>query len=335
MPVWKVRRFIPIWLMNKYNFSNEINEKLKGLKTYLQELGNREETIRQKSNYAGYFLSWLETENLSLEETRYNDLLNFIDHCNLEGKSKMHINSKLCSIRNYYGYLKTRNPEITNPATNLFLKGVRQKLPSNIIGFKRLEQLYQEYPTNDTKTKRNRVILGLLVYQGVTTEELKQLEVNHVKLRKGKIYIPGSRRRNSRTLELKSFQILELHEYLNEIRPQILNEIFNPKPARKPNQVDIVKLREQLFISINGSGNIKNSLLHMFRRIRKTNPEILHPKQIRASVITNWLKSHNLREVQYFAGHKHVYSTERYQLNQLDNLQRKIEKFHPLNRNQI
>jgi len=175
----------------------------------------------------------------------------------------------------------------------------------------------------------------LLVYQGVTTEELKELEINHVKLRKGKIYIPGNRRRNSRTLELKSFQILELHEYLNETRVKILAEISKPKPARKPNQIDMVKLRQQLFISINGSVNIKNSLLHMFRSIKKSNPNILHPKQIRASVITNWLKNYNLREVQYFAGHKHVYSTERYQLNQLDNLQRKIEKFHPLNRNQI
>ena len=321
--------------MNRYNFSSKINDKLKGFKSYLQELGNGKESIRQKSNYTGYFLNWLEAENLRAEETRYNDLLNFIDHCNLEGKSKKHINSKLCSIRNYYDYLKTQNPEITNPASNLYLKGVRQKLPSNIISIERLEQLYQEYPLTDTRTKRNRVILGLLIYQGVTTEELKQLERNHVKLRKGKIYIPGNRRRNSRTLELKSFQILELHEYLNETRPQILNEISNPKPARKPNQIDMVKLREQLFISINGSGNIKNSLLHMFRGIRKTNPEILHPKQIRASVITNWLKNYNLREVQYFAGHKHVYSTERYQLNQLDNLQRKIEKFHPLNRNQI
>jgi len=155
------------------------------------------------------------------------------------------------------------------------------------------------------------------------------------KLRKGKIYVPSNRRRNSRTLELKSSQILELHKYLNEIRPQILNEISMPKPSRKSKQIDMAKSRKQLFISINGSGNIKNSLLHMFRRIRKTNPDILHPKQIRASVITNWLKNYNLREVQYFAGHKHVYSTERYQLNQLDNLQRKIEKFHPLNRNQI
>jgi len=34
------------------------------------------------------------------------------------------------------------------------------------------------------------------------------------------------------------------------------------------------------------------------------------------------------------AGHKHLSSTERYQLSNLDNLQEKIEKLHPLNHNQ-
>lgn len=332
-----------------YEFNREIQSRLKGFKTCLQEQGNSENTIRQKSNYAGYFLTWLEAENLTPEETRYNDILNFIDHCHLEGKSKRHINRKLCSVRAYYEYLKRENAGITNPATGLFLKGTGKKLPSGIVSFKRLEQLYHEYPSgagqapaNDTRTKRNKVILGLLVYQGVTTEELKQLEVSHVKLKSGKIYIPGGRRRSSRILELRPFQILELHEYLNKARPKILAEISVPKPARKPDKINREQLKGQLFISINGSENIKNSLLHMFRNIRKENPDILSPKQtcltarqVRASVITHWLKEYNLRQVQYFAGHKYVSSTERYQMNHLDNLQKKLEKFHPLNRNQI
>jgi site-specific recombinase XerD len=54
-------------------------------------------------------------------------------------------------------------------------------------------------------------------------------------------------------------------------------------------------------------------------------------KQIQASVITYWLKEYNLRQVQYFAGHKYVSSAERYQLNHLDNLQKRLEKLHPLN----
>lgn len=314
-----------------YIFNKEVQSKLKGFETYLHKLGNGKSTIRQKMNYTGYFLKWLDNEHLQPNETRYNDLLNFIDYCKLEGKSKKHINRKLSSIRNYYDFLKKQSPNIINPALNLNLKGVKQKLPSNLIGYQELEKLYQSFEASDNRGKRNKIILGLLVYQAVTTEELKQLEPGHLKLKEGKIYVPGGWKRKGRTLELKPFQILDLHEYLSEIRPEILNSINKPKPARKPDRINKARLENQLFISINGSENIKNSLLHMFRAIHKTNPGILYPKQIRASAITYWLKNHNLRQVQYMAGHKYVSSTERYQLNNLDNLQSKLEKLHPLN----
>ena len=298
----------------EYSFSKEIESKLRGFKNYLQKLGNDQNTIRQKSNYAGYFLTWLESEHLRAQETRYNDLLNFIDYCKLEGKSKKHINSKLRSIRNFYEYLKKQNPDIINPALNLHLKGIKQKLPSNIISFDKLENLYQSCEITTDRDKRNKVILGLLIYQGITTEELHQLEVNHLKLKKGKIYVPGNRRRNSRTLTLEPFQILDLYEYEIKIRPKLLQQ-----------------KTQQLFVSMEGNEQLKNSLHHLFRKIRKTHPEIISPKQIRASVITYWLKDHNLRQVQYMAGHKYVSSTERYQLNNLDKLQSRLEKYHPLN----
>ncbi len=314
----------------KYIFNQEIQNKLEGFRTYLQKLGNGKDTIRQKSNYAGYFLKWLELEQLQTEQARYNDMLNFIDYCKLEGNSKRHINSKLRSIRNFYEYLKETNPNTINPAINLHLKGTTLKLPSNIIDYRELEKLYQEYQTVTNRDKRNGIILGLLIYQGLTTGELHQLKSENLKLEQGKIIIPGNLKRNSRTLELKPFQILELYEYVNVVKPQILKEISKPKPARKPNKINKERLKEQLFISINGSENIKNSLLHIFRKIHKTNPEILHPKQIRASVIVYWLKHFNLRQVQYFAGHKYVSSTERYQMNNLEGLKKSLEEFHPL-----
>jgi len=324
------RSEIPMKSGDKYSFDLDIQSKLHGFKDYLQKLGNGENTIKQKQNYTGYFLNWLELESLHEEQARYNDLLNFIDYGKLEGKSKKQINSILRSIRNYYGYLKQTQPNLVNPAANLYLKGTLHKLPSNIINYKELETIYQTYPNRNNREKRNKAILSLLIYQGITTEELHKLEHRHLKLKQGKILVPGNRRRNSRALELKPFQILELYEYINEVKPSILNGIGKESPSRKPDQINEERIKEQLFISINGSENIKNSLLHLFKEIQKNNPELKNAKQIRSSVIVNWLKLFNLRQVQYFAGHKYVSSTERYQMNNLENLQSKLEKFHPL-----
>lgn len=290
------------------------NIELKDFKAYLQELGNSENTIRQKMNYAGFFLKWLESERMQADEARYNDMLNFIDYCNLENFSKKHINTVLLSVRNYYQFLKKENETIINPATSLYIKGTLKKTPTNIINHKELEELYQSFETNDNRSKRNKVILGLIIYQALTTEELHQLESEHLKLKQGKIKVLGSRKRNSRMLELKPCQILELQEYVNEVRPKLLQQKTN-----------------QLFISMEGNLNLKNSLYHLFRAIKKMNPNIGSGKRIRASVITNWLKSYNLREVQYFSGHKYVSSTERYKANDLEGLKNQVEKFHPLN----
>lgn len=316
----------------RYQFNSEIQSKLKSFADYLHEQGNAPGTIRQKSNYAGHFLTWLQSQYLSPEQTRYNDLLHFIDHCKLEADSTRHINTWLRSIRHYYDYLKTQNPHITNPASGLQLKGTRSTIISGITDFAHLETLYNNFPAHDKRTQRNRAMLGLLVYQALTTEELHRLEPGHLKLKEGKIHIPGNRRRNSRTLELKPFQILELHEYLTEIRPTILKEITAPRASRKPNKINQPKIENQLFISINGSENIKNSLLHMFKDICRINSALTNAKSIRQSTITHWLKTHNLRQVQYMAGHKYVSSTERYQVNNLESLQNKLEKCHPLNK---
>ena len=313
-----------------YSFDSEIKSKLEGFKTCLMELGNDKNTIRQKSNYAGYYLKWLEGEHLQPEDARYNDLLNFIDYCRLEGNTNGHINMKLRSIRNYYEYLKRRNTTIINPARNLHLKGSCHRVISGTINFKELESLYQLYPSKTLRQKRNKIILGLLIYQGLNTEDLHRLMAEDVKLKEGKIHVPGDRRRGSRNLELKPFQILELHEYLTVVRPEILKEIDTPKSARKPDQINRERLRDQLFISVNGSENIKNSLWHLFREIKKINPIIVSAIKIRQSVITYWLRTMNLRQVQYMAGHKYVSSTERYQTNSLENLQSKLEKCHPL-----
>jgi integrase/recombinase XerD len=63
----------------------------------------------------------------------------------------------------------------------------------------------------------------------------------------------------------------------------------------------------------------------------------LNVRTIRQSVIANLLKpvsaggkGKGLREVQYFAGHRKISSTERYRQTGLEELKTAIMKYHPL-----
>ena len=173
-------------------------------------------------------------------------------------------------------------------------------------------------------------MIGLLVYQAVTREELEKLEMTDIKLHAGKIDIPGGRHSNPRTLKLESVQMLDLQEYLASTRYEILKAQGSYGTGRKPDSINQDKAQTQLFISMHGSDIIKNSFLHLLYALRRTNPKLTNAQQIRQSVITAWLKTKDLRTVQYMAGHRYVSSTERYQINHLDDLQYALDLFHPL-----
>lgn len=69
----------------------------------------------------------------------------------------------------------------------------------------------------------------------------------------------------------------------------------------------------------------------LFKKLRRTNLKIKNAHQIQASVITHWLKLHNIREVQYMAGHRYISSTERFLQDDIENLQEMIDNLHPIN----
>jgi integrase/recombinase XerD len=315
---------------NKYKQLKEKHKpKLSRLEKYLQKQDYEENTRRQYLNYTACFLEWLKQNETQVS---YSDLLSFINHSKSQGDSTRLVNRKLSSIRKYYEYLQHNGIATKNPASGLFLKGKKAGIPNNLLDKEELQQLYENYQVYDLRTARNRVILNLIINQGLTTGEIRALEPIHLKLKSGTIGIQGSRHSNGRTLKLEANQIIELQEYLNETRPEILQTIKGNtyRSGRKVKQPDFKTLERQLFISLNGAVNIKNSLLHFVAALKRINGNVRDLRQLRQSVITEWLKTEDVRKVQHKAGHRYVSTTERYQVSNLEDLQEALNIHHPL-----
>jgi integrase/recombinase XerD len=131
-------------------------------------------------------------------------------------------------------------------------------------------------------------------------------------------------------LELKATQLLELQEYLLVVRPTMLQEITSLRSGRKPTKIEMSQLTSQLFFSENGAREIKNSIKHLFRAIRKVNPKVSSGKIIRQSLIAHWIGQFGIRKAQVLAGHRYVSSTERYSQENLKELVKALESYHPL-----
>ena len=310
----------------KYKFSKDIKIKLEEFKSFMKRIGLEESTVRQHGNYTGIYLEWISRENIEIREARYKDIIAFIQSLQSENRNSRFINRVVLSVRHYYHYLEVPK----NPASRIFIRGATSKVPIHIIRYPEIINLYAQYQGLDNRTKRNKVMLGLMVYQAVTTRELHRLEPHHIKLKEAKIYIPGTNRSLARVLPIKANQLLELSNYLEVIRPELQRDINELRPGRKMTKIDLPAVAHRLFFSERGNGNIKSSLYHMFRQIKKMNPKITSGKVIRQSVITEWTKTIGTRQVQYMAGYRCVGSVERYKNYNLEELTEALNEYHPL-----
>ena len=317
---------------SEYHYLKErYKSKLQGLGKFLSKEDYNENTIRQNLNYTACFLEWMKENNQTEKQIKYPELLQYINHCKGRNDSTRLINRKLAAIRKYYEFLELEGKVTKNPASGLYLKGKRNGIPNNLLSKEELQQAYESYISYDLRTARNKAIISLIINQALTSGELQRLEPGNLKLKSGKIEIPGTKSSNGRTLELEANQIIELQEYLQVTRPEILKALKAPNWAgRKADKQNFTELEKHLFISLNGAVRLKNSLLHLTAALKKTNPKIRDLRQLRQSVITEWLKTEDVRKVQYKSGHKHVSTTERYQTNNLEDLQEALNEHHPL-----
>lgn len=306
-------------------------------KDYLQRQGKSQSTVTHYNSYILDFLGWLDIDGTEIENATAKEVLSYLNHLQQKGQENQTRSIRLNVIKQFFTWQIEQGQRADNPIQHLKIRGSKTKKLYPILDKSQLESLYHHYQVpaeSDERANRNwfhnyrlskarnKAILSLLINQGITTPEVERLTVNDLKLKEGQIFIPGSRKNNDRTLELKSHQIIELMEYALQARQLFIPYQENPETKR-------------LFLSVPSAGQQKaNDTLQIWkglsRELKGQHPSFINFKQVRASVITHWLKQYNLRQVQYMAGHRYVSSTEAYQVNQIEDLQTDIDKYYPL-----
>ena len=163
-------------------------------KIYLERKAKNPKVVEGYLYYQEQFIKWLETENLSLEACQYVDLLSYVKKLKSKERSPYNLNNYLRGIRYYYEWLQAENKIKHNPARKLYIKGQTQQLPSDLLSKKEMNHIYVDYPPDSYRgqtivQQRNKVLIGLVVYQAMRLDELAQLRVEDINLYKGTIYI--------------------------------------------------------------------------------------------------------------------------------------------------
>lgn len=284
--------------------------------TYLKKLEQSKSSIESCEKIVNLFLNWMKKQSIEAEQGSYADILAYMKYCQKKGTTQRTVQNYLNMIKHFYDHLIEEGKIEINPVAGIKVQGVKRKMLYHIFQPKELHAIYNSFETNRLTDKRDKVMLGLLVYQGLKTEELGKLEVKDIKMKEGKIEIPGGRKNNARTLQLEPHQVLEIYDYILQVRKEIIERSG-------------VKI-ENLFVGLDGGSNVAPFTNYMLVKLGKKFKGIVNAKQFRASVIMKWLKQYNLRQVQYLAGHRYISSTEAYQQNEMEGLSEEVNKFHPL-----
>lgn len=264
--------------------------------------------IRRMNNMLHSFLDWLP---INIEYSHYKHLMDYIGHLQELGKSTSHINRALQTISHYYRY-----KELPNIAINTRVKGSIYKAISPTMTADQLDEFYNNYEVTSKNyyTESDKLILGLMIYQGIEMGDFMTIETKDIDLVKGTIYIPQRGQRNSRTIALRSHQILQLHTYITQHRNQASDKLLSPQSE------DYHQVHHQMKML---SRAVKSQAKTMGYDIDKLS-------QLRQSRIAIWTKEEGVRKGQYLAGFRRVLSAERYRTADMEDLKEQVMKYHPL-----
>lgn len=280
------------------------------------------------------FLLWYKNDPIGC---RKKDIIKYLDYLqntlNLENITRR---NHLIALDHYFTFLGLK--EVT---AFIKIRGTKKKRLHYVFSVEELTQLCDDYyhgliqnfePKKNQSESRNRysllarqrnyIMLGFMVYQGLATNELDLLHIGNIDFIKANVKIRAKREANTRKLPLHASQIGALMNYIQHIRPQFLTD-------KKETDKLFLPLSEQVFKGKKDNCSVAVSLRYLAKDLKSLHPRFSKLAQLRASVITHWLKAEGLRRTQYLAGHKSITSTEEYTTNNLEELADDLIKFNP------
>lgn len=290
---------------------------LQAFEYYLRSEELAVSTINEHVFNVKRFGTWCKENHLTAtERITYTELLSYVQDLKTKKLTTSTINIRLGSLRKYFEHLKQEGYIEVNPARKMHIKGRTKSVVINPLSYTELEELYHHYTKprefyREQKGRevhaRNSLILGLMIWQGAHSGEMAKLELEHINLNEGTIYIPSTRRSNSRQIKLEVKQIISFHQYMT-------TRNFKSNESGQT----------LLFTDFT-----HNTMTYLMQEIKGINPQIRNPQHIRASVILHWLKMYDKRTVQHMLGFKHISSVETYEVQELTGLTDLLSRHHP------
>lgn len=282
-------------------------------KSYIiAELGYTLTTFKGYKTCINSYLDWLTANNINPKKVSLNQTYDFLAYRRNKGDTSG-------NIRIYKTTLTHFNQAIgmqSNPALLVYLTKRERKTPTQLLDEEFLQTIYRDTSANTLVQKRDRCILGMMLFLGLQRNELGILELEDLKLEEARLYVRQTLTTNERYINLNPKQMMHLSQYFYDIRPKLASEY--------PVQTN------RLFFSCGDSAGLDAVMSRMMKRIKREFHYVKDFKQFKQSRMSIWVKELGLRQAQYLGGYRYVTSVQRYDFKSIDDLKMKLEYNHPM-----
>ena len=261
-------------------------------KDYLIQKGYSKRTIAEDLRSIKGFELFIDKNNIKQSEISYNDVVEYLSVLNnlSIGTRK----NRLQTVKKYCDFLVKIEILTQNPVIHLNIKREAKKVVLSSLGEDDLDTIYRDFAEIFHVNIKYKILLGLIIYQGLSSNEIKRLLITDFNFDKGIIELPDLNRSNGRIMPLNVKQLLPLINYCNNKNGEMLFEC--------------------------NVSNMHYLLNKHLKQVTEYNYNVL-----RESRIILWLRQYGVRKAQYLGGFKYISSLEKYRVSEVEGLRKKLE----------
>lgn len=185
-------------------------------------------TVLNRQMYLGYFLAWCAERGLTRPQEvtkpileRYQRSLYQHRKRNGEPLTFRGQHARLVPIRALFKWLARQNHLLYNPASELELPRLEQRLPKHVLTKSEVEQVIRQPDTGEPMGVRDRAILETFYSTGMRRSELLHLSVFDIDRERGTVMIRQGKGKKDRMIPIGERAVQWIDRYQNNVRPEL------------------------------------------------------------------------------------------------------------------
>ena len=195
---------------------------------WLEERNTSRHTLKHWELYLRYFVSWCDERGLTRPAEITRPILErYQRHLFLKRKkngaplSATTQASRVTPIRKWFRWLTRNNRVLYNPAADLDLPKVEERLPKHVLTIEEVERVLSLPDTTTALGVRDRAMLETLYSTGIRRMEIIGLQQRDVDYDRGTLMIRQGKGKKDRMIPIGDRALVWVARYRDEVRPEL------------------------------------------------------------------------------------------------------------------